>query len=251
MVSSNFYTDVRPERAAGGYSRDEGVIDFYTRVAMLLKPEFTVLDLGAGRGGRIIDAQKPDTPPHYRRLVQLKGQVRRVIGVDVDPIVLTNDGMDERYVIDPSGSLPLADSSIDLAYADWVIEHIENPKLFAGEIARVLKPGGWFCARTPNRFGVIAIAASAIPEKLHGTLLSRLQPGHNQIDKFPKFYRMNTISAITYAFPDESFVNASYMYSAEPAYHGGKEWLYRIFDAYERIMPSRMKNLVFVFVKKR
>ena len=39
-----------PESYAGGFSRVDGTVQFYMRVRALLRPDDTVLDLGAGRG---------------------------------------------------------------------------------------------------------------------------------------------------------------------------------------------------------
>lgn len=39
-----------PESGAGGFSRVDGTVEFYTRVNALLSPDAVVVDLGAGRG---------------------------------------------------------------------------------------------------------------------------------------------------------------------------------------------------------
>ena len=46
----------------------------------------------------------------------------------------------------------------DVIVADYVLEHIEDTKEFFLEINRLLKPGGWLCARTPHKFNFFHIA---------------------------------------------------------------------------------------------
>ena len=69
------------------------------------------------------------------------------------------------------------------------------------EIERILKPGGWFCARTPNKWGYISLGANLIPNSLHVRFLKFLQPDRQEEDVFPTRYRMNTIAALKTHFP--------------------------------------------------
>lgn len=47
--------------------------------------------------------------------------------------------------------LPFAAESIDLVISIEVLEHLKNPMLHIAEAARVLRPGGLFAVKTPNR----------------------------------------------------------------------------------------------------
>src|SRR3954452_7997261 len=88
--------DYYPEINAGGFSRVDSTVDFYTRINALLDHGMTVMDYGAGRG-----RAAEDPVPFRRRLTTLKGKVRKVVGADVDPVVLTNPLVDEAVVIVP------------------------------------------------------------------------------------------------------------------------------------------------------
>ncbi len=242
---SSFSRIVCPEAAAGGFSRRDNTIAFYIRVNALIDPTSVVLDLGAGRGAQF------DKETYRSRFTRLKGKVSRLVGVDVDTAVLANPALDEAHVIAPDKPLPFPDASFDLIYSDWVLEHIGDPAYFAGEVERVLKPGGWFCARTPNRWGYIAMAARLIPDGMQSRILKFTQPTRKEEDVFPKLYRLNTLPAVQRYFPDDRFVNASYTLECDPSYHGGRVWLYRLIDLYQSL-PSRMFDTVlFVFLKKK
>lgn len=141
------------ETDAGGFTRLDGTVAFYTRVNALLAPEMVVVDLGAGRGA---DAGNAGSG-YRRRLAMLRGKVARVIGVDVDEAVRENPKLDEAVVYD-GGRIPLPDASADVVVSDWTLEHIPDPALFAAEIHRILKPGGWLAARTPHLFSALVLS---------------------------------------------------------------------------------------------
>jgi hypothetical protein len=91
-------TALLPEIFAGGFDRYDGTIQFYQRFNALLRPDFVVVDFGAGRGRIHVD-----DPIAYRRgLTSLKGKVKEVIGVDVDSAVTTNPAIDRAII---AGSL--------------------------------------------------------------------------------------------------------------------------------------------------
>lgn len=242
---SSLTRTVCPEVAAGGFTRRDNTLAFYIRVSALIEPTSVVLDLGAGRGAQF------DNSNFTSHFIRLQGRVARLVGVDVDPVVLTNPALDEAHVIAPDKPLPFPDASFDVIYSDWVLEHIGDPAFFAREVERVLKPGGWFCARTPNRWGYIALSARLVPESMQSRILKATQPTRKDEDVFPKFYRLNTLEAVRRHFPESRFENASYTLDSDPSYHGGRLWLYRLIDLYQSL-PSRVFDTVlFVFLKKK
>ncbi len=53
-------------------------------------------------------------------------------------------------------TLPLPDSSADAVASIETIEHLENPRAFVRELARVVKPGGWIIITTPNQLSLLS-----------------------------------------------------------------------------------------------
>lgn len=80
-----------PEVGAGGFTSRDGTIEFYNRINALLMPSMTVLDFGGGRGATLTDGDCN----YKKKLMTLKGKVRKVIACDVDEAVLQNPGADE------------------------------------------------------------------------------------------------------------------------------------------------------------
>lgn len=235
-----------PETAAGGYSRVDGTVAFYCRVNALLSPAMTVMDFGAGRGAAAIE-----DPVMYRRRLQiLRGKVSEVIGVDIDAAVRGNPAVDRSIVVSGSEPLPLDDESVDLIVSDFCLEHVEDPHVVSGELGRVLKAGGWICARTPNRWGYISLSARLIPNRWHSVALRALQPGRQAMDVFPTHYRLNTVKDLRKHFPSPLFRYHGYGHSGPPAYFGSHVWAMRAVGAIQRHAPECLSPVLFVFIQK-
>ena len=63
---------------------------------------------------------------------------------------------------DLNRDLPIADGSFDLVSAIEVIEHLENPRHFTREIARLLKPGGRALLSTPNNESLTSLISLSL-----------------------------------------------------------------------------------------
>ncbi len=239
-------SSIYPEMGAGGYSRRDGTIQFYTRVNALLQPHWTALDLGAGRGSWLEQGTQ-----YKRDLRMLKGKVAKVIGADIDAVVTTNQSCDESVVMPDSDTLPLDANSVDLIVSDHTFEHVENPVAFVAEVQRVLRPGGWIAARTPNRWGYIGLATNAVPNSLHVSVLKRAQPDRLPEDVFPTIYRMNTRRAISALFPTKNWEVHMYPHNPEPAYFGNSAALLRVADAVLSRAPNSLSATWSIFIRRR
>lgn len=235
-----------PEAAIGGHSRFDGTVEFYGRIDAILEPSWTVLDFGAGAG----DAAR-DESVYRRRLTRLRGRVARVVGVDIEPAVLANPLLDEAHQVEDGGRLPFDAAAFDLVVADWVFEHLRDPAAAIGEIDRVLRPGGWLCARTTNRRSYVAVGARLIPRGLHALALRHLQPWRAPESVFRAHYLLNTRDALRDAFPDARYHLVVYPYDAEPAYAGSSRLLWQATSLVQRIAPARFATTLFIFARKR
>lgn len=238
---------VYPEVGAGGFTRTDGTVEFYTRVNALLQPNMVVLDIGAGRGAQLLETASP-----YRTsLVRIQGKVKRLVGVDVDDAVLENRFLDEAHVIDGRGPLPFPDATFDLVFADWVLEHVATPKIFAAEVHRIVKPGGWFCARTPNRWGVTGIGTNLIPNRLHASMLKTLQPARAERDVFPTTYHLNSKARLRRYFSRSDWEDFSYFHNSTPPYVERSRLLTRLALLYFRLAPNALATNLHAFLRKR
>lgn len=239
---------VFPEFRAGGYSRVDGNVAFFLRVQSLLRPDMTVVDYGAGRGEWI---ESPITKPIHLKLRVLRGQVAKVIGVDVDPIVVENASLDEALVVEPGQSIPLPDGSVDLIVSDHTLEHLDDPDHFSAEVTRLLKPGGWLCARTPNSKGYIAMGARMVPNKFHQATLRKLQPNRPSMDVFPTRYRLNSPKALKNYFPVSDWDHVVFTHNSEPSYFAESVPAWRVGAVVARVMPLSLGATLHIFLQKR
>lgn len=134
-----------------------------------------VLDAGAGAG---------DLFPY-----DLKGQVREMVGVDLDPRVAENPQLDRGIVCDLN-EIPVDDGYFDLVFSRYVLEHVADPARFMGEVVRVLKPGGRFLFLTPNKWHYVALISRLTPQSFHEWFNRRR--GRVEEDTFPTLYRLNS-----------------------------------------------------------
>jgi SAM-dependent methyltransferase len=237
-----------PEIHAGGFSRVDGTIAFYARVNALLAERASrpvVLDYGAGRGLFL------DDPVLFRRdLRRLQGKAGKVIGLDIDDAVLRNPSLDEAHVIAAGDPFPISDESIDLIVSDFTFEHVSDPAWVTAELDRVLKAGGWLCARSPNRWGYIAMGARAIPNILHTRVLRHLQPSKKAEDTFPTRYRMNTPKDLRAWFPINRYDHFVYAADSDPAYVGTSVAATRAFRLVFAVTPRRYRSMLYIFLRK-
>jgi 2-polyprenyl-3-methyl-5-hydroxy-6-metoxy-1,4-benzoquinol methylase len=109
-----------------------------------------VVDVGCGAG---------DLYPVVR------SRFSQYIGVDV----VRYEGFPEearfcRFDLD-SGQIPLSEGSADAVVAVEVIEHLENPREFARQIVRLVKPGGWVIITTPNQLSVLSLLTLVVKHR--------------------------------------------------------------------------------------
>ncbi|MBC7237544.1 MAG: methyltransferase domain-containing protein, partial [Chloroflexi bacterium] len=68
--------------------------------------------------------------------------------------------------------------------------HLAEPTAAYREIARVLKPGGYFCFKTPAVHTPLFFCSRLLPTAWHRRLKRRI--GTPEADVFPTYYRANT-----------------------------------------------------------
>jgi SAM-dependent methyltransferase len=161
-----------------GVRRHDATVPFYEWILAQVDRESIVLNVGAG-----------PTPPEPQR--HLHGRVGRLVGVDPDPIVLTNSDLDEAFVND-GVTLPFDDCVFDAVISDWTLEHVAVPAPFLSEIYRVLKPGGFFWFRTPSRWHYVSLVASVTPHWFHSAIANRSRALSDEAhEPWPTRYRLN------------------------------------------------------------
>ncbi|MFN0110847.1 MAG: class I SAM-dependent methyltransferase [Blastocatellia bacterium] len=158
---------------------------YFERIEKLLQPEMAWLDVGCGR--QLVPKWMGKQPEIESRLKSLAGLLA---GVDPDFAALTDNRSCHALLQADSVSLPFADDSFDLVTSNMVFEHVAEPLQSLKEIRRVLKPGGRLIVLTPNWLDIVSLVASAVPNRWHPALVSRVET-RNQSDVYPTHFRFN------------------------------------------------------------
>jgi SAM-dependent methyltransferase len=207
----------------------DGTAPFYDWFLGSVGRDATVLNIGAG-----------PTPPERRRV---RGKFKRVVGVDPDPVVLTNSDLDEAHVNDGT-ALPFANDVFDAAFSDWTLEHVAQPVPFLREVARVLTPGGSFWARTPNKRHYVTLISAHTPHWFHRLTANRARhlPGDAH-EPWPTHYRMNTPALIRSASNLAGFESVQIrLIEPEPRYVRFNPMAFLAGVGYERVV-NRFERL--------
>lgn len=215
-LSQRFYPD----------DRRNGTRIFYSWLQGELRPDMRALNIGAGPA-----TKDPDR--------NMKGRVGAMVGIDVDPVVLENEELHEACLID-MGRFPLPDASFDCAFADNVLEHVDDPEAFLSETYRVLKPGASFYFRTPNLGHYVAMISWLTPHWFHELVANRVRgmPAEAH-DPWPTHYRMNTRSTLTRLAKQAGFRGMAFrMMEPDPSYLKFNGLAFRAGVAYERLVNS-------------
>lgn len=243
---TDFTYRTHPEKSIDHFTVHDGTVKFFGFVrAIASKLEATeILEFGAGRGAFWYD----DVSQYRRELRDLRRTGARVTACDIDKVVRGHPCSDAQVVIAPGAPLPFADATFDVIVSDMTFEHIENPDAVARELLRVLVPGGYICARTPNRFGYVRLVSSLIPNSLHQAVLRYIQPERKSEDVFPAYYRLNSPSQLRRAFPSCSVFH--FYDNAEPAYYFGNKSLYNLWRMVHWATPAVLATGICLFVRK-
>jgi SAM-dependent methyltransferase len=208
------------------YDRNAGFVDgtqqFHHLCARTASARGRILEIGAGPSNKT------------SRFLASLGEVH---GVDPGDHVLDNDVLASAAVLE-GDRLPFADDSFDVCASNYVLEHVSAPHQHLREVRRVLRPGGAYVFRTPNRFHYVAVVAALTPHWFHvlvANRLRRLPP--DAYDPFPTFYAMNSRRALHAAARDAG-LEVEYLFTVEkePSYGMSSRALFLLFTAYERLV---------------
>jgi len=201
-----------------------------------VRPDQRMLDLGAG-AGIVAD-------------MNFRGQVKWVCGVDLDPRVLKNQYLDEAALANIV-DLPYPDNSFDLVISDNVMEHVEDPELVFREVYRVLKTGGIFFFKTPNRLHYMPLIARLTPYRFHRWF--NRKRGREAEDTFTTHYKCNSEKQIiAIARLAGLRLKSISLIEGRPEYLRFNMFLYLFGVAYERLvnMTPYLSNYRILLIAK-
>ena len=238
------------ENTIDNFMHMDGTIVFYSfvKAAMLRQDAKKVMDFGAGRGVTFHNKDFTNASLFKVELMDLRTSGAEVWACDISEAVSEHAASHHQVQISIDGKLPFEDCFFDIIVSDVTFEHVTNPEMVAAELKRVLKPGGYICARTPNKYGYPAIVARMVPNRSHVAALQKISPERNAVDIFPTAFKMNTISGVRKLFSGCEI--GFYRASSEPSYHFNNALIYRFFLLVHRLLPGFLSTSLVIFIKK-
>lgn len=218
MVSEQLLKRFYPDQARNG------TLAFYSWVRQHIEPKTVLLNLGAG-------------PTTGNLLRTFRGEVARVVGADIDPIVLQNSELDETYII-KDNVLPFSNAAFDVVLSDYVLEHVEYPLQFLSEVHRVLKPGGVFFFRTPNKYHYVSLIARSTSHWFHALVANRVRGLSEEAhEPWPTFHRLNSRDEIIRLAKESGFDLVELrLFEGAPSYLMFNVLPFLVGIAYERLV---------------
>jgi SAM-dependent methyltransferase len=166
-------------------------------------------------------------------------ELGEVDGVDLDPLVLGNEALGQSWVIE-GDHYPCESGQYDACVSNYVLEHVSDPQAHLREIHRILKPGGCYVFRTPNRFHYVSLVAALTPHSFHHLVANRLRAlDEDAHDPYPTLYRLNSRSSVKRHAPPAGFeIETLDMFESTPSYGAASRPLFFAGLAYERTVSS-------------
>ena len=189
-----------------------------------IRPDSHCLDLGAGRGNV--------------EQMNFLGIAKFVAGIDPEEEVFANPYLDEAKQMDlKTGVIPYDDSTFDIVFSNNVMEHVQHPRIVFDEVRRVLKPGGLFLSKTPNRRHYVPTLARLTPTRFH-KYYNKLR-GRDSSDTFPTVYKLNSKGAVNKLSRETGFlVKRIQFVEGRPEYLRLTALTYLFGLTYERLVNS-------------
>jgi SAM-dependent methyltransferase len=205
----------------------DGTTEFHSICKSQIRTPAIILEIGAGPSNST------------SRFLATLGEVH---GLDPSPEVESNDALSSASVLD-GDRYPFPDARFDACVSNYVVEHVPDPAAHLREVHRVLKPGGLYVLRTPNRFHYVALFAGLTPHWMHEALANRLRNLPEEAhEPYPVVYRMNTRAALVRLAAQAGFsVQSLQMVEKEPSYGMLAPPLFLALMAYERIVNATEK----------
>lgn len=199
-----------------------------------LNSDSKLLDLGAG-SGRVSE-------------MNFRDQVNKVYGVDPDPNIKDNPYIDES-IVGKGEELPYNNNYFEVIISDNVLEHLTNPEEVFEEVNRILKPGGYFIFKTPNKYHYMPLIARLTPHVFHEWVNEKR--GRDVEDTFPTQYLANSKKDIkVLASKTDFIVDRIELYEGRPEYLRFSSPTYLLGWLYERIVnkTEALENLRILLV---
>jgi len=202
----------------------DGTTEFHELCRGVTHPGAKILEIGAGPSNATTD---------------FLAECGDVHGLDPDEAVKSNRALVNARLLQGS-EFPWHDATFDACVSNFVLEHVEDPLQHFREVSRVLKPGGRYVFRTPNRFHYVSVVAAATPHWFHELVANALRKlPKDAHEPYPTYHRVNTRGVIRDLAKEAGLeVVELRMVEKQPSYGMIARPLFLVLSAYERVVNA-------------
>jgi len=115
----------------------------------------------------------------------------RLVGIDIDESSLRSNNKYDNLICASVEHLPFKEGLFDLIVSRFVFEHLEDPGLVFGEMARVLNDGGSVIILTQNLWNPLMFMSYLLPLRLRKWVTRRVFRSDEDEGRFETYYRCN------------------------------------------------------------
>lgn len=203
--------------------------------------EARLLDAALAPGARVLDAGCG----RRTRLAARRDRIGQLVGVDLDASGGEQNSTLDRFVVaDLCARLPFENACFDVVYANFVVEHLDDPGAAFRECRRVLRAGGALILVTSNRANPLLAIARLVPHRVRVPIKfagARVA----ERDVIPTRYRANTPWRLRALLLRAAFVPVDVVYVATlHRYVERSEPLAVLLRAFERCLPSQLRSTI-------
>jgi ubiquinone/menaquinone biosynthesis C-methylase UbiE len=204
-------------------------------VAKYVTSESTILDIGAGRSGYMVD---------------LFQTAKHVIGQDPDEQAISEHPFLHQKIIGDFDSLSIIpDHSVDMVISSWTLEHLKKPHNLFIQVSRILKKGGVFISLTPNKYCIPSVISMLIPNSLHPSIVKKLW-GRSEENTYPAYYKLNTVRALKKYCKQYSLNLKEVQYMKDPSYYVQMNLSANSVYKLHRKLPSKLAEGMLITIEK-
>ena len=209
-------------RSRPGWS--DGTTEFHELCRSVVPPAAKILEIGAGPTNATSN------------FLATCGELH---GLDPDASVNENSALASANVL-MGADFPYPNESFDACVSNFVLEHVADPLRHFREVARVLRPGGTYVFRTPNRFHYVSVVAAATPHWFHELVSNALRKlPRDAHDPYPTYHRVNTRRIIRALAKEVGLdVVELRMVEKEPSYGMIARPVFLALSVYERVVNA-------------
>ena len=198
-------------------------VRFHRLIAASCPEKASILEIGAG--------PRNSTSDYLARL-------GNVAGLDVSEEVFANPALVEAKVFKGT-TFPFADDSFDVCVSNYVLEHVADAETHFREVARVLRPGGFYFFRTPNIWHYVTIGSRLLPHSLHVAIANQMRGLKDAHDPYRTYYRANSRHVLNRLSRCAGLIPSRLeLIEPEPSYGKASPLLFFPMMAYERFVNS-------------